>query len=114
MSVLHHPFAQSAVALIAAKLNDGLCQTIEESNVALALRAGTLEVLDSELAKELLPTMFRVCEASLVVSAAIESGGSVASAIQLYCAAVAAGCALQEQWSKVSIWVPAERSAHVS
>lgn len=113
MCVLQHPFAQSAIALIATRLNDGLCQTIEESDVALALRAGTLEVLDSELAKELLPTMFRECEASLVISAAIESGGSVASASQLYWAAVAAGCAPQGQWSKVSTWVPAERSSHV-
>lgn len=114
MSVIHHLFAQSAIEIVVAKLNAGLRVGVEECEVALALRAGTLAVLDSDQARELVPLMFREVDPSVIVTAAIESGGSVASAVRLYCSAVAVGCAAQEGWGKVPTWVNVERPAVVS
>lgn len=103
------PFTQTAAALIAARINGGLCLGIDETDVALALRAGSVAVLESERARELVPLMFREASPSLIVTAAIESGGSVASALRLYGAAVAAGYTAIQEWARVSTGIDDER-----
>lgn len=90
--------ATSHLEMVATHLNAPYGDVVTTTEVALALRAGSLAVVQSELSRALLMTMFIECAPQSILSAALEAGGSWRTVRSLYLEAVTGGMRSVQDW----------------
>lgn len=94
--------ATSHLEMVATHLNAPYGDVVTAAEVALALRAGSLADVQSELSRALLMTMFIECAPQSILSAALEAGGSWRSVRSLYLEAVTRGMQSVRDWETVA------------
>jgi hypothetical protein len=88
----------SHLEMIATHLNAPYGDVVTTADLALALRAGSLTEVRSDLSRALLMTMFIECAPQSILSAALQAGGSWRTVRALYQATVAAGMQSVKDW----------------